>query len=388
MNNNNLKSKSNGILDKNNNVRNKSIIITSIVGIIMNVFLAVFKAIVGLLSGSIAIVLDAVNNTSDVASSVITIIGTKLSSKKPDKEHPFGHGRGEYLSALVISVIILYAGFSSFIESVKRIIYPTVAKYSIFTIIVVVVAIIVKIFLGYYVRNKGKYLNSSSLVNSGNDALLDSIISFSTLVAAIVFMAFHLSIEAYLGVLISIIILKSGIDMIKDAVSSILGERVDVSLVKKVKKTINAFPQVMGVYDLIFNNYGPNSYTGSVHIEIPNTYTIDEVDELLREITLKVYLEHGLVLSAIGIYSVDKKNPLAIAARRNIRKILKNYPHILQMHGFYFNAEKKLIQFDMVISFDEDNQLKLYNNVYEEIYSLYPDYKIVISIDNDFSVSI
>ena len=302
MNNNNLKSKSNGILDKNNNVRNKSIIITSIVGIIMNVFLAVFKAIVGLLSGSIAIVLDAVNNTSDVASSVITIIGTKLSSKKPDKEHPFGHGRGEYLSALVISVIILYAGFSSFIESVKRIIYPTVAKYSIFTIIVVVVAIIVKIFLGYYVRNKGKYLNSSSLVNSGNDALLDSIISFSTLVAAIIFMAFHLSIEAYLGVLISIIILKSGIDMIKDAVSSILGERVDVSLVKKVKKTINAFPQVMGVYDLIFNNYGPNSYTGSVHIEIPNTYTIDEVDELLREITLKVYLEHGLVLSAIGIY--------------------------------------------------------------------------------------
>lgn len=388
MNNNNLKSKSNGILDKNNNVRNKSIIITSIVGIIMNVFLAVFKAIVGLLSGSIAIVLDAVNNTSDVASSVITIIGTKLSSKKPDKEHPFGHGRGEYLSALVISVIILYAGFSSFIESVKRIIYPTVAKYSIFTIIVVVVAIIVKIFLGYYVRNKGKYLNSSSLVNSGNDALLDSIISFSTLVAAIIFMAFHLSIEAYLGVLISIIILKSGIDMIKDAVSSILGERVDVSLVKKVKKTINAFPQVMGVYDLIFNNYGPNSYTGSVHIEIPNTYTIDEVDELLREITLKVYLEHGLVLSAIGIYSVDKKNPLAIAARRNIRKILKKYPHILQMHGFYFNAEKKLIQFDMVISFDEDNQLKLYNNVYEEIYSLYPDYKIVISIDNDFSVSI
>ena len=192
MNNNNLKSKSNGILDKNNNVRNKSIIITSIVGIIMNVFLAVFKAIVGLLSGSIAIVLDAVNNTSDVASSVITIIGTKLSSKKPDKEHPFGHGRGEYLSALVISVIILYAGFSSFIESVKRIIYPTVAKYSIFTIIVVVVAIIVKIFLGYYVRNKGKYLNSSSLVNSGNDALLDSIISFLTLVAAIIFMVFHL----------------------------------------------------------------------------------------------------------------------------------------------------------------------------------------------------
>lgn len=385
----NIKNKYNGVVKDNNNfIRNKKIVSTSVICIVTNFFLAVFKAIVGLLSGSIAIVLDAINNISDVASSVITIIGTKLANKRPDKKHPFGHGRIEYLSSLVISIIIIYAGITSFIESIKKIISPNKLNYTFFSIIVVVVAIFVKIFLGLYVKKKGEELNSSSLVNSGNDALLDSVISFSTLLAALIFLVSGFSVEAYLGVIISLIIIKSGFGMIMESVSSILGERVDVELIRSVKQTILEFKEVLGVYDIIFNNYGPNSYYGSVHIEIANTYTIDQVDELLRNITKKVYEKSGVVLSAIGIYSVDETNKSAIKARKRITKLIDKYNNILQIHGFYYNDSKKIIQFDMVVSFDEKNQLKLYNDIYEKVLELYPEFEIIISIDSDFSVSI
>ena len=176
--------------------------------------------------------------------------------------------------------------------------------------------------------------------------------------------------------------------MIRSATSSILGERVDIELIKSVKKTILSYPDVLGVYDIIFNNYGPNSYYGSVHIEVSNTHSIDYVDELLRNITSDVYTKHGIVLSAIGIYSIDKTNHDVRDARKKIKKILSKYNTVLQMHGFYFNKEKKTIQFDIVISFEEINKSKLYDDIYNKIKKIYPDYDINISFDNDFSVSI
>lgn len=368
--------------------RNKKIIKTSIIGIIINFLLASFKAIVGIISGSIAIVLDAVNNLTDAASSLVTIIGTKLANKKPDREHPFGHGRIEYLSAMIISVIIMYAGISSLIESIKKIIRPTVPDYSVYTVIVVVAAIFMKIIIGYYFKNRGEKLNSSSLVNSGKDALLDSVISFSTLMAIFIFTFTKISVEAYLGFIISIIIIKSGFDMIREAISSILGERVDVNLIRNVKKIIKSYPEVLGVYDIIFNNYGPNSYTGSVHIEIANTYTIDEIDELQRKITYDVYKKLGVVLAAIGIYSIDIKNKKAIDAREKISKIVNDCKDILQVHGFYYNEKDKLIQFDIVVSFECNDIESLYNDIYNKVLEQYPDYTVRILIDNDFSVSV
>lgn len=375
-------------LDNNILIRNKSVVKTSIIGIVVNFFLATFKAIVGVLSNSIAIILDAVNNLTDVSSSVVTIIGTKLANKKPDKKHPFGHGRIEYLSAMIISVIIMYAGFSSLIEAIKKIIHPVKPNYSIYTVIIVIVAIFTKIVLGTFVKKKGETLNSTSLINSGKDALLDSIISLSTLVAIVVFVVFGISVEAYLALVISIIIIKSGFEMIREAISSILGERVDIELIRKVKKTIKSFPEVLGVYDIIFNNYGPNSYTGSVHIEIANTYTIDEVDELLRKISFKVYNDLGVILSAIGIYSINIKDKKVIKTRTKINNIIKKYEDILQMHGFYYNEIKKLIQFDLVVSFDCNDVDALYDKIYNEISKEFKEYEIIILIDNDFSVSV
>ena len=210
--------------------RERQIIRTSIIGIVTNVLLAGFKAAVGLLSNSIAIVLDAVNNLSDALSSAITIIGTKIAGKKPDKKHPMGHGRAEYITSAVISLIVLYAGFTSLIESVKKIISPETADYSTVTLIIVAVAVAVKLILGKYVSSQGKKYNSDSLVASGKDAMFDSVISFSTLVAAGGFLIWGLSVEAYLGVLISIVIIKSGVEMIRDSISQCMRSLTGIRL--------------------------------------------------------------------------------------------------------------------------------------------------------------
>ena len=231
------------VIKQNPSIANKEhrdavIIRTSVIGIIANVLLAAFKAFIGLASNSIAIVMDAVNNISDAASSVITIVGTKLAGREPDKKHPFGYGRIEYLSAMIISVLVLYAGVTAFTESVKKILHPETPDYSVVSLVIVAVAVVVKILLGRYVKSVGEKVNSDSLVNSGEDATLDSIISAATLIAAVIYLIFHVSLEAWLGAMIAVVIIKSGIEMLRDTLSKILGERADAELAREIKKTL------------------------------------------------------------------------------------------------------------------------------------------------------
>ncbi len=260
--------------------RDKVIVKTSIIGILANVFLASFKAIVGVLSSSIAIVLDAVNNLSDAMSSVITIIGTKLAGKHPDKNHPYGYGRIENLSTVLISVIVLYAGITSLVESIKKIIHPSVPDYSAAALIIVSAAVIVKIFLGLYVKKTGEKVKSDSLIASGSDALLDSVISASTLVAAAIYLIFDIRTEAWLGAVISLVIIKSGLEMLGDSLSNIIGKRISSEFSKDIKQTVCSFPEVQGAYDLVLHNYGRDLMIGSVHIEVPDTLTVAELDKL------------------------------------------------------------------------------------------------------------
>ena len=364
--------------------RDKGIVKTGIIGIIANFLLAGFKAVIGILTNSIAITLDAVNNLSDAGSSTITIVGTKLAAKRPDKKHPFGYGRIEYLSAMIISVIVLYAGISSLVESVKKIITPEEPDYSILAIVIISIAVVVKVVLGIYVRKNGEKYNSSSLVNSGKDALMDSVISLSTLIAAIIFMTTGFSLEAYLGAVISLFIIKSGIEMLREAISSILGEKADAELAKKIKATVSSFPGVEGAYDLVLHNYGPDSFNGSVHIEVPDTFSADDLDALLRDITTKVYLEHNVILTAIGVYSRNTTDAEAAEVRDKILKLVGETEHALQMHGFYLQREKKLIRFDVVASFDADRE-SLYREIYDKVAALYPDYTLQIVLDTDFT---
>ena len=365
--------------------RDKTIIRTSIIGILANAFLAAFKAVVGLTANSIAIVMDAVNNLSDAASSVITIVGTKLAGKEADRKHPFGYGRIEYLSAMVISLLVLYAGITAFVESVKKIIHPDTPDYSTAALIIVAVAVVVKIVLGRYVKGVGEKVNSDSLINSGEDATLDSIISASTLVAAGIYLIFHISLEAWLGAVIALVIIKSGFGMLKETLSKILGERADAALARDIKETIISYPEISGAYDLVMHNYGPDSYNGSVHIEVPDTLSADDLDKLIRKVSVDVYHKHDVILTAIGVYSINTKDPEAAAARENVSRIVMANPYILQMHGFYLDKVEKTLRFDIVISFDAEDRHKVFAEVCENVQKAYPDYTLQVTMDTDFS---
>ena len=365
--------------------RDRKIIRTSIIGILANIFLVAFKAFIGLTSNSIAIVMDAVNNLSDAASSVITIIGTKLARREADRKHPFGYGRIEYLSAMVISVLVLYAGITAFIESVKKIITPETPDYTPVALIIVAAGVVVKIALGLYVKSVGKKVNSDSLINSGQDATLDSIISASTLVAAAVYIIFHISLEAWLGAVIAVVIIKSGIEMLRDTLSKILGERADAELAREIKRTVNSFPEVLGSYDLVLHNYGPDAFHGSVHIEVPDTFTADELDRLTRKLTAAVYEKTGVILTAVGVYSSNTKDALAVKTRKRVSEIALSHEHVMQMHGFYFDSEEKSIRFDIIVSFDAKDRREVCRQVTADIQKAFPDYRLEIVLDTDFS---
>ena len=370
---------------KKNNSREKIIVRTSIIGIVSNIVLAGFKALVGLLSNSIAIVLDAVNNMSDALSSIITVIGAKLAGKPADKKHPFGHGRYEYIGATLISAIILYAGITALVESVKNIIFPQTPEFTYITFIVVGTAVVVKILLGLYFRKKGRECNSDSLVNSGVDALQDAVISVSTLIAAAVFMIWGLSLEAYLGVIISGFIIKAGIGMILETISKLLGERADSKIAAEVKETICQTEGVLGAYDLIMNSYGPDRWIASVHIEVPDFWTADKIDVISREIMHNVATKNHVILAAIGIYSHNTNDDEAAKIRTEITELVVSEEYVLQLHGFFCDISKKTIRFDIVIDFSVPDQDKLIDDITKKIKALYPEYSIFIQPDSDFS---
>ena len=364
--------------------RNKIIIRTSIIGILTNVFLAGFKALVGLLSHSISVTLDAVNNFSDAVSSIVTIIGTKLANRKPDKEHPLGHGRIEYIAAMVVAALVIYAGITAGIESVKKIVNPEKAEYTVVSFVIIGVAVIVKIILGTYVKSQGKKTHSGALEASGKDALFDAILSGSVLVGAIISYFTRFNPEPYLGVVIALFIFKAGLEMMSETLDFILGKRVDSELTTKIKETVCSVEGVRGAYDLMVNNYGPDRNYASVHIELPDTMTVEEVDVLTREIEKRVYTETGVIMVGVGVYSYNTKDNEAAGIRNEVSEIILANEWALQMHGFYIDLQKKTMRFDVVLSFDIGQKEGL-EILYKELGEKYPDYSITITPDVDIT---
>ena len=365
--------------------REKIIVRTSVVGIVVNLMLAAFKAAVGLAAASISVVLDAVNNLSDALSSVITIIGARLATRKPDKDHPLGHGRIEYLSAMIVSAIVLYAGVTSAVESVKKIIAPVKPHYTAMSLIIIATAVAAKILLGRYVRSQGRKADSGALIASGTDALSDAALSLAVLLSALFYTFTGIALEAYVGVVISAFIIKAGFEMIQDTIKDILGRRADAEISRRVRELVVEEPEVMGAYDLFLHNYGPGRYYGSVHVELPDTMTVEELDVLTRRIQNKVYHETGVIMTAIGVYSYNTKDPSAAAAREKLTRIVTETPHVLQMHGFYMDQAEKTIRFDVVVSFDAKDRKQVHREVCEKVQKEYPDYKLQVAMDTDFS---
>lgn len=370
-----------GVEDKS---RDRVIIRTSIISIATNVLLAAFKAVVGIVSNSIAVTLDAVNNLSDALSSIITIVGTKLAGRTPTKKHPLGYGRIEYLSAMIVAGIVLYAGITSAVESVKKIIWPEEADYSTVSLIIIAVAVLVKVLLGTYVRRQGRLSNSGSLVASGSDALFDAVLSASVLASALIFLYTGLSLEAWVGALISVFIIKSGIEMMRETLDELLGQRADSELTKQVKKILCEEPAVSGAYDLVIHNYGPSLNLASVHLELPDTMTVQEVDDITRRLTAKVYKETGILLAGVGVYSCITCNEVAAQVQHEVRRLVLAHEWVLQMHGFYLNAETRQMHFDAVLDFGI-KPAEAQRILQDELHAAFPDYEIYVAIDINVS---
>lgn len=361
--------------------REKTIVRTGIIGIVANILLATFKALVGWAAHSTAMVLDAVNNLTDAISSIVTVIGTKIASKKADKKHPLGHGRAEYLSQMVIAALILYAGITALIESVQKIISPVDAEYTAVYMVIVGVAICVKIFLGLYFRAQGKKAGSDLLISSGTDALFDVAISVAVLISAIVFILFKVNIEAYVSIIISGFIIKTGFEIMREAVDDIMGHRVEASYTKQLKALVNKFPEVHGCYDVILHNYGPDRYFGSLHVEVDDTMTADKIDSLTREIYYKVYEELGIVVTSVGVYSCNTSDEKLMKIRRDITEMIVDHEHILNLHGFYIDEARKRITFDVVVDFELTDREGLHDHIVADVNKVMPGYEVIVDFD-------
>jgi cation diffusion facilitator family transporter len=364
--------------------RSSQIIKTSWIGIATNVLLAGFKAVVGILASSVAIVMDAVNNLSDALSSVITIVGTKLSQRPADRKHPFGFGRIEYFSAIIIAVIVLSAGITSLIESVKKIFHPTEPSYTTVTLIVIIVAIVVKLILGQYVKRKGEQLNSDALIASGSDALFDAVITLATLVSAGVMLLWHVSLDGILGALISLVIIKAGVEMLASPVNELLGASIPAELTRQIRQEVSAFEGVHGVFDLILHNYGHDVKIGSLHINVYDTMSAHDIHRLTRQISTEMFRLHGIIMT-VGVYAVATGANRRAELQSKVMQTLAAHRDIVQVHGFLYSERDNMLSVDVVPDITVHDDDALVSRLTAEIQPFVPEMKVVVVVDHNYS---
>ena len=363
--------------------RRRAIVRVSMLGIGVNLLLAVFKAVVGILAHSIAIVLDAVNNLSDVLSSTVTIAGAHLAGKEPDKEHPLGHGRAEYISSMVVVAIVLYAGIAALVESVKKILHPELPRYTAVTLIVVAAAVVVKLALGRFVKYRGRKLGSPALEASGADALYDAVISASVLISAGIFLIWGVSLEAWVGAAIGLFIIWSGYRMLRDTLDDLLGHRIDRELTAEIKKTICAEECVSGAFDLILHSYGPETYIGSVHVEVPEDMPAKDIVAMERRIARAVLEKHGVILAAVGVYSRNTGEDGSDRLWYEVMRRVMAHDGVRQVHGFYADMERKTMDLDIILDFDLPDREAAFRDICAELRETYPEYTVNATMDLD-----
>lgn len=361
--------------------RDKGIVRASIVGIAGNLVLTGFKLIVGVLANSIAIILDGVNNATDALSSLITIVGTKLAARRADRDHPFGYGRIEYLTSVAIALIILAAGVISMRESILKIISPADPNYGAVTLAVIIASIAAKIVIGVYFRRRGERLRSEALRASGIDSDYDAVLSAGTLVAALVMMIWRINIDGLVGAIISLFVLKAGIDILRDAVNPIIGARSDEAKGHEMEGFVRSFPGVEGVCDLIIDDFGPNEAIGSVHIEVAENMTARRIAELSRSIE-EAFCEKYRVILTVGIYATNVSDSFSDIKQR-LKDIAEAQPGVLKVHGFYVDDATATIDFDLVVDFGVDGTA-IGAAVKDAMERAYPAYRCNVRIDADY----
>ena len=369
--------------------RNAYVYLASIVGILCNLILSIIKISVGFISGSVSITADGFNNLSDMASSIITMVGIKLANRPADKEHPFGHGRMEYLSALVVAFMVMLVGVQFVKTSFERILNPVAVSFEIIPFILLLISLLIKLWLSRFNKFMGLKINSTALKAASVDALGDVFTSSCVLISFLAAKFTTLPIDGYVGLIVSAAILYAGYSLIKDTISPLLGEAPDEELVKKIKQGVLSYDNIIGVHDLIIHNYGVGKCMASIHAEIPSNIDLVTIHEIIdsaeREISQKLNIYLVIHMDPICIHD-DKINKV----KGEVQEILLKYKTIKSMHDFRITEGKDKINiiFDIEVNAYEvntpDKEEELKGKLESDIKKLNPLYNCVITIDKYF----
>jgi len=358
-------------------------------GILVNLVLFSIKITAGLLVNSIAVIADAFNNLSDVGASLVTIFGFKLSSKPADKEHPFGHGRIEYISGLIVAFLVILVGFEFIKSSFERIKNPVSVEFSLLPFILLIISISFKIWLSRFYRGIGNKINSSALKASSVDSISD-VISSSTVVISLLISKFtSLPIDGYIGLVVSFVILYAGYNLIKDTLNPLLGVAPDEDLVEDIQKMLLSYEHIDGVHDLLVHNYGPGRIIASIHAEVPLDISVVAAHEVIDRAEKEISSELGIYL-LIHMDPVTTNDEEILIAKKELEEVLNKIPHISSFHDFRVVGEgdyKNLI-FDVVVKNDfiitKESELKLQKQINEEIKKVSPNHNVIITVDASF----
>lgn len=364
--------------------------VSGILGIIVNMALFIIEIILGATTNSIAIIADAFHNLADVTSAVVTLVGFRLSNKPADKEHPFGHGRMEYISALIVSFVILVVGLQFIKTSFDRILNPQEVSFNFVTFIIIILAIPLKLWLSYFNKTLGKMIDSSTLRATGADSLNDVAILSGVIISLMASYIFKVNIDGYVGMVVAIFIFLSGLSFVKATLNPLLGQAPDPKLVMEIKNSVLGYEHILGVHDLIIHNYGPGRTMASLHAEVPYNISIMKIHEVIdrAEKELSKTLNMFIVIHMDPVYTDSKE---VTDARRTVVQVLKKFPVISSMHDFRIvgSGENKNLIFDLVISFDnqvtEQDEAKLKVYIDNAIKLEHPGYDTVITIDRDYT---
>lgn len=343
--------------------REAQIVRAGTISIVGNILLAVVKGVAGVISGSIAISLDALNSLTDALSSVIAIIGTKLAGKEANRDHPFGYGRMEYLASIVISALILAAGVSSLLEAIRSIIQPKPSQYSVFILVVVAMAALVKFGLGVFLLREGKRLNSGSLTGAGTDSLLDGGVSTATCVAGILYLTTSISIESWLAACIALLIIRGGLLLLIDTSSKLLGERADPAIVEKVERAARAVEGVRLASGLVLMDFGPNRMGGSIHVTVNGKMTVAEFDGVAREVQQHVYDKTGVKLAGVTPYADISDDESLSELRSTVGRIVWSHDDVVELRGLYVDKQTSVVRFDAIVPFGSGDIRALHDQI-------------------------
>lgn len=372
---------------KDEKVRKKYGELGSFVGIFSNVLLFIAKFLVGFFINSVAILADSFNNLSDCLSSIITLLGFKLGAKPADKEHPFGHGRMEYISGLIVSFMILLIGFEFLKTSFLKIFNPEEVNFTPIALIILIFTVLVKIWQAMFNAKLGKMINSKSLIATAMDSRNDVIITITTILSLVIYKFLGINLDGIFGVIVALFLIYAGINLAKDTLSPLIGEAIDGEVAEKLKNIALSYDEVIGVHDILIHNYGPNKSVGSIHVELPFDIGLNRAHEIIDALEIKVENELGIALTT-HMDPVDLKDEKLKALIGYLKQILNENYKNLEAHDFRIVQGKyhKNFIFDLVIpyEFSHKQEEEVLSYINKKIKQFDNSYNCIISLEKSF----